>query len=154
MPFIDIGANGLGWSPDNKFMYYIDSGKKLIYQFNYNLQEGKLSEKKVIINFESEDANPDGMTVDADGMLWICHWGGYKISRWDPYKKEKIGEIILPVKQITCPTFVGEDFSKMVITTARYGCSREELNSNPDAGSIFILDIAGVSGIEPNLANM
>lgn len=130
-------SNGLGWSPDNKKMYYIDSGKKLIYSFDFDAEGGRISNKKVIINYKDEGANPDGMTVDSEGMLWICHWGGYTLSRWNPNTGKKIDKIEMPVKQVTCPIFGGKNMSELYVTTARYGCTEDELKKQPHAGSIY-----------------
>lgn len=142
-------SNGLGWSPDSKSMYYTDSGKKLIYKFDFDLESGQISNKRILINFWNESGNPDGMAIDKNGNLWICHWGGYKISQWDPNNGKKLREIGIPAKQVTCPVFVGSDFSKLVVTTASYGCSEEELKENPGSGNLFILD-ADIDGLKTN----
>lgn len=142
-------SNGLGWTADNKHMFYIDSGKYTVYKFDFDLEFGMLSNKRVLIDFKDQHANPDGMTVDIDGNLWIANWGGSKVSQWNGETGEKMREIAFPVKRVTCPVFAGKDYSKLVVTTATYGLSAEELEAEPDAGNVFIVD-AGVKGFKTN----
>ncbi|KAG8224918.1 hypothetical protein J437_LFUL006277 [Ladona fulva] len=74
---IDI-SNGLAWSSDNSTMYYIDTGKRAVFGFNFNIEEGEISRRRVILDFESNNitGSPDGMTIDRDGNLWVACFGG------------------------------------------------------------------------------
>ncbi|PKR86425.1 SMP-30/gluconolactonase/LRE family protein [Heyndrickxia camelliae] len=141
-----IVSNGLGWSPDNKVMYYIDSPKREIYAFDYDLKSGSISNQRVVIDFHSQNANPDGMTVDEEGMLWIAHWGGHEVSRWDPAKGVKIDSIPVPVSKVTSCVFGGKELNELYITTARIGMDELQLKEEPLAGALFKIKL-NVKGV-------
>ncbi|AEE93217.1 SMP-30/Gluconolaconase/LRE domain protein [Acidianus hospitalis W1] len=126
-------SNGLGWSPDNDKMYLIDSPVRKVYVFDFNLNRGEIYNKQVLIDFGSEPGNPDGMTVDEEGYLWIAHWGGGKVSRWSPNGK-KVFEIKMPVTYVSSVTFGGEDLSTLFITSAS---KDDEVQS----GKLFMVDV-------------
>jgi len=114
-------SNGISWSPDNKTMYYIDSPTREVKAYDYDIENGKIKNEKVIIIFNKEEGYPDGMTVDTEGMLWIAHWGGYKVGRWDPINGKMIEKIDIPVKRVSSVTFGGVGLNELFITTAAKG---------------------------------
>ena len=135
-------SNGMGWSPDNTKMYYIDYGKRLVYQFDFNLEKGTLSNRKIFIDFKNEFGNPDGMNVDSKGNLWIAHWLGSRISVWDNQGK-KIDQFMFPNKIVTDPLFIGED---LIVSTATIGYSDKQYKfEQPYAGSLLKIH-AGITG--------
>ncbi|BBJ27402.1 SMP-30/gluconolactonase/LRE family protein [Athalassotoga saccharophila] len=133
-------SNGITWSPDNRTMYYIDSPNKCVDAFDYDPEDGTISNRRTIIVVE--DGVPDGMTSDSEGMLWIAHWGGWQVSRWDPYKRKQIGSVKLPVEKVSSCVFGGAALDELYITTARKG----NVKGQPDAGGIFIVN-PNVKGI-------
>jgi sugar lactone lactonase YvrE len=133
-------SNGIAWSLDNKEMYLIDSIPGKVYSFKFN--NGEINDGKIIIDFSREDGVPDGMTIDEEGMLWIAHYGGGKVSRWDPNKGRKIQEIKLPTLLVTSCTFGGDDLNSLFITTARRG-----LNDN-NAGYVYEVRDLGIRGVK------
>ncbi|MEZ0119166.1 UNVERIFIED_ORG: sugar lactone lactonase YvrE [Heyndrickxia coagulans] len=139
-------SNGLGWSPDNRFMYYIDSPKREVYVFDYDLETANIKNKRTALDFHTQNSNPDGMAVDEEGMLWIAHWGGYQVSRWDPATGKKIDSIPVPVSRVTSCVFGGRDLNELYITTASLGLDENQLNKEPLAGSLFRvkLDVKGL----------
>src|SRR5690625_5682459 len=82
-------SNGMTWSPDNKVMYYIDTPTRQIVAYDFELGTGSIRNKRAVIDIPEEMGNPDGMTSDEDGMLWVAKWGGSQIGRWDPYRSEE-----------------------------------------------------------------
>jgi sugar lactone lactonase YvrE len=134
----DLGiSNGLAWSPDNRYFYFIDTPTEKVLQFDYQLDTGEISNSKEIISFKSEEGMPDGMTIDEEGMLWIAHWGGGRVSRWDPASGKKLTEVVLPVKNVTSCTFGGKDLRDLYITTARQGLDEAEMEQYPHSGGLF-----------------
>lgn len=129
---VDAGytiANGPALSPDERFLYHTDSRLGLVYRFALS-SEGVLGERKLFIDFRSAWGTPDGMTVDSDGGLWIAHWGTGRISRFhDDGTMDH--SIALPASQITSCAFVGDDLSRMFVTSAADGVDE------PLAGSLF-----------------
>ncbi len=140
-------SNGLAWSSDTKTMYYIDTPTRQVVGYDFNLKEGQISNKRVILTLEAGSGYPDGMTIDGEGMLWIAHWGGWQVSRWDPSTGRKLQTIDLPVEQVTSVTFGGKDFNTLFVTTAKTGLSAEALLKQPLAGSVLWVKIKGVTGV-------
>ncbi|TDO86480.1 sugar lactone lactonase YvrE [Halanaerobium saccharolyticum] len=139
-------SNGLAWSLDNKTMYYIDSPTKEVLAFDYDLETAEISNKRTIISLAEGEGVPDGMTIDAEGKLWIAHFGGSQVSRWDSVSGEKIDSIQLPVSNVTSCAFGGKNLDELYITTASVGLSEEEKEKQPYAGGIFKYQ-AGVNGL-------
>ncbi|HUR10671.1 MAG TPA: SMP-30/gluconolactonase/LRE family protein [Flavitalea sp.] len=139
-------SNGLAWSTKNVF-YYIDTPTRGVDAWNYDPETGNISGKKRIINIPESEGWPDGMTIDAEGMLWIGHWDGWKVSRWDPSKGKKISEIMLPVARVTACTFGGTSYQDLYITTAKTGLTVKALAEQPMAGCIFVVENCGSTGL-------
>lgn len=130
-------SNGLAWSKDKEYLYYIDTPTKKVSRFTYHLETGELLNREEVIDFTNEKGYPDGMTIDKEGMLWIAHWGGGRVSHWNPNTGDKIEEIVLPAINVTSCTFGGERLTDLYITTARSGMSDEQLKNYPLAGGLF-----------------
>lgn len=139
-------SNGLGWSPDNRWMYYIDTPTCEIWRFQYDLASGQISGKQTIVTVPDGQGTPDGMAVDAEGMIWVALWGGYGVARYNPDTGEQLEFIRLPVSQVTSCCFGGEHLDELFITSANIGLSEEELKAQPLAGSCFRIK-PGVSGL-------
>jgi sugar lactone lactonase YvrE len=140
-------SNGMAWSLDNKTFYFIDSPTLRVLSYQYDPNTGAISDKKVIISFDVSEGYPDGMTIDEEGMLWIAHWGGWKVARWNPITGEKLLQIDLPVSQVTSCTFGGENFEDLYITSASIRLTEEQMNKEPLAGSLFVIRNCGFKGM-------
>lgn len=140
-------SNGLGWSPDRQTMYYIDTPTRSIDRFDFDLTAGNIKNRTSIIAIPEEFGFPDGMTVDREGMLWVAHWGGSRVTRWNPETSELLQRIDVPADQVTSCCFGGADLGDLYITTARTGIKEERLKETPDAGSVFVIR-PGVKGQE------
>ncbi|WP_226669833.1 SMP-30/gluconolactonase/LRE family protein [Metabacillus litoralis] len=132
-------SNGITWSPDNRFMYFIDTPTRQVVRYDYDLLSGEIKDPKVVITLKEGTGDPDGMTIDQDGMLWVAQWGGYGISRWDPNQGKQIDFINVPAANVTSCSFGGEKLNDLYITTARIGTSEEDLEKYPHAGGLFKL---------------
>lgn len=142
-------SNGLAWSPDEKTFYYIDTPTGEVAAFDYNKVTGSITNKQIVVTLPKDDGMPDGMTIDTEGMLWIGHYGGWQVSRWNPATGEKLLHIPLPVENVTSCTFGGDDLQDLYITSAKEGLSEKQLEEQPLAGSLFVVRNCGFSGIEP-----
>ncbi|MEJ0103846.1 MAG: SMP-30/gluconolactonase/LRE family protein [Bacteroidota bacterium] len=140
-------SNGLAWSPDHKTLYYIDTPNRNVTAFDYNITDGNLSDRRVVINIPGETGYPDGMTIDTEGMLWIAIWGGWKIIRYNPYTGKKLFQVTLPVSQVTSCIFGGDSMDDLYITSAGIGLSEKEFREQPLAGSLFVIRNSGFTGI-------
>ena len=140
-------SNGMAWSLDHKTFYYIDTPTLIIVAYDYNNVNGHISNKRTIIKIDEKEGFPDGMTIDNEGMLWVAHWGGWQIARWNPDTGEKIHSFKLPVAKVTSCTFGGDNLEDLYITTAKVGLTDEELKQQPFAGSLFVIHDCGFKGI-------
>ncbi|HEU5052427.1 MAG TPA: SMP-30/gluconolactonase/LRE family protein [Hanamia sp.] len=141
-------SNGITWSRDNKRMFYIDSPAKVVQSYHYNEETAEIIFEKNIIEIPNELGSPDGMALDEEGMLWIAHWGGFGVYRWNPKSGQLLDKIEVPVPQVSSCAFAGPDLDHLIITTARENFSEEEARKYPDSGNIFIAKTA-VKGVQP-----
>ncbi|HEY2349170.1 MAG TPA: SMP-30/gluconolactonase/LRE family protein, partial [Puia sp.] len=132
-------SNGLTWSLDNSILYYIDTPTFTVAAFDFDRVNAVLTNKRIAIRIPENNGSPDGMTIDSEGMLWIAHWDGWQITRWDPLSGEKILSIPLPVARVTSCCFGGVLFNDLYITSARNGLSQDQLREQPLAGSLFVI---------------
>ena len=139
-------TNGPAFSPTQNLMYHTDTGLDTVYCFDVT-PEGDISNRRVFLKFTADMGSPDGMTVDAEGYLWIAHWGGSRVSRFSPDGKLDRA-IRLPASQITNVTFAGPNLDRMFVTSAADGLDRSK---EPLAGSLFEVDPGGVCGLPPGL---
>lgn len=134
-------SNGLAWDEDGKTFYYIDTPSMTIRAYDYDLDTGAISRERVVVRIPEGAGSPDGMTIDQDGMLWVAHYGGWAVRRYNPMIGIELGKIDLPCANVTCCTFGGNKLNTLFITTARQGMSKEELKEQPHAGGIFAIDV-------------
>jgi sugar lactone lactonase YvrE len=140
-------SNGLGWSPDNRVMYYTDSAEHAIYAFDFDPVAGQIAKERLFARTPAAYV-PDGLTVDAAGYVWSAKWDGWKVVRYSPDGRVDL-EIPLPVQRPTSCTFGGPTMQQLYITSARDGLSPAELAGQPLAGSLFVVE-TGVRGlVEP-----
>jgi len=127
-------TNGPAISADGRTLYHTDTLDKRIYAFDLD-SSGNLSGKRTFVEIV-DGGYPDGMAVDAEGHLWVCTFGGWRIDRFDPTGR-KVGEVRFPCANITKLAFGGDDLRTVYVTTARKGLSAEALATQPLAGGLF-----------------
>ena len=134
------------WNPDNTKFYFTDSMEGIIYSYDFNEKSGEITNKT---NFATFDRGiPDGSTMDSEGFIWNCRWGGSCVVRFDPLGRvDRVLEV--PIANVTNCVFGGKDLKTLFITTARQGLSKEYVTKNPYAGSLFAIDLS-IKGIEDN----
>ncbi|NKQ58694.1 SMP-30/gluconolactonase/LRE family protein [Amycolatopsis sp. K13G38] len=122
-------SNGLVWSPDGGTAYYVDTPTRRVDAFDYDPERG-LTGRRTAVEIPEAAGAPDGMTVDAEGRLWIALWGGSAVRC---YSTEGVLEdhVPLPVSRVTACAFGGPDLGELYITTSQQGV-RE-----PGAGALF-----------------
>lgn len=140
-------SNGLAWSLDHQTLYFIDTPTFEVVAFDYNKKTGSIADKRRVIKIEKNFGCPDGMTIDSEGMLWIAHWDGWQLTRWNPRNGRQTGQLALPVAKITSCTFGGEKLGDLYISTARTGLNKSELEEQPLAGSLFVWANCGFNGL-------
>jgi sugar lactone lactonase YvrE len=140
-------SNGIVWSSDKQYMYYIDTPTKKVLEFKYDNVSGQISNPRVAVQVADSLGSPDGMAIDEDNHLWVCMWGGSAVCCFDPASGELIDRIMVPAKNVTSCAFSGEELNNLYITTARIGTSKEDLIKYPNAGSLFKINLkkAGIA---------
>ncbi len=141
-------SNGMAWSPDHKTFYFIDTPTFEIVAYDYDIETGNISNKRVALTIPKKEGFPDGMTIDTEGMLWIAHWDGWQVARWDPHTGKKLLHISLPAARITSCTFGGDDLQDLYITSASIGLTETQHEQQPLAGSLFVVKNCGFQGME------
>jgi len=147
-----ICANGMGWSPDNRVMYFTESFRYAIYAYDYQAETGVISNRRVFVTVDkASGAFPDGLTVDAEGHVWSVHNAVGRVVRYTPSGKIE-RTIELPVPRPCGCIFGGESFDTLYITTARETLTLAQIAQYPLSGSLFAA-VPGVRGIaEPLFA--
>jgi sugar lactone lactonase YvrE len=133
-------ANGLGWSPDLRTMYFVDSVPGTIHAFDVD-DTGEISNKRLFAEFDApHEGAPDGLCVDAEGGVWVAVWGGYEVRRYAP-TGELTTRVRVPTAQPACCAIGGANGTTLYITTAREDMSDELLAREPDAGRLFCAEV-------------
>lgn len=110
-------SNGLGFSPDNRTLYFTDSIARCIYAYEYDAATGAARNRRVFVQVPTTRGLPDGLTVDAEGFVWSAEWYGSQVVRYDPAGTiERC--IPTPAKQTSAVTFGGPDLTDIFITSA------------------------------------
>lgn len=136
--------NGPAFSPDGTTVYLADTMAGEIIAFEFDSQSGKVSNQRIFRKFGPFEGLPDGMTVDADGQIWVCHITAGRICRYDA-KGDKTATVTLPVPMVTSCCFGGDNLSMLYATTARIILDETDLSAYPDSGSIYRVG-TGISG--------
>ncbi|MGW2827779.1 SMP-30/gluconolactonase/LRE family protein [Streptomyces sp. NPDC001286] len=129
-------SNGTGWSPDGRLMYYIDSPTRQVDVFHH--EDGRITDRRRFAQIEEGAGFPDGLTVDADGCVWVALWDGAAVRRYTP-DGELDRVVELPTPRVTACAFGGPDLTDLYITTARVGLTAP----HPVAGSLLVVPGAG-----------
>ena len=132
-------SNGLEWSPDGALAYYADTATHRIDVFDYDRDAGLTGRRPFVVL--GEDGNPDGLTVDAEGGIWVALHGSGAVHRYDAAGRlDAVVEV--PTPQVTACTLGGPRLDQLFVTTSREGMGPDD---DPLAGALFRVD-AGVRG--------
>lgn len=135
-----IVSNGVIASPDSKYFYLTDSPTRIIYRYEFDSQSGVIHDRVPFITIDNHAGVPDGMTFDAKGYIWVCHFGGARITRFTP--DGKIDRVIkMPVTYPTSCCFGDSHLKTLYVTSARRDLSDEQLKQEPQAGYLFAMDV-------------
>lgn len=126
-------SNGLEWTADGLYMYYIDTPKHIVEIFDFDINTGELSNRRKFTDMPAGSGIPDGMTLDDNGNLWIALWDGHRVICVDKDTKKIIDEVPVPCPKASCCTFGGKELNELYITTA----AMTDCGEFPKAGYTF-----------------
>ncbi len=128
--------NGIGWSPDDRMMYFTDSADSTIFAYTFELETGRIGDRCIWAESSARPGVPDGLTVDAEGCVWSARWGAGRVERYSPAGRllETVG---VPAAFPTSVAFGGEDLSELYITSALLEVPHAERASRPQDGGLF-----------------
>ena len=115
-------SNGLAFSNDQRFLYFIDTPTKKVAKYFYDLESGEVTFNTYVVEFK-DTASPDGMCMDKNGMLWIAEWGGSCVSQWNPSNGELLEKFKLPCINVTSCCF--DAHSNLYVTTAKSNATKD-----------------------------
>ncbi|MCD8482872.1 MAG: SMP-30/gluconolactonase/LRE family protein [Verrucomicrobia bacterium] len=133
-------SNGLAWSLDGKLCYYIDTPLRKVWLFDY--QHGQLLNRRAVVDTQVIDASPDGMCMDAEGMLWIAFCHGGCVARFNPATGERMLQIDVPSRASTSVAFGGPDYDVLYVTSGQYSKAPHK-----DDGRVFAITGLSVGGL-------
>ena len=134
-------SNGPTWSADGRTLYFNDTAPNRILAYDFDPEAGTLSGRRTWLRLAPGEGYPDGMTTDAAGRLWICHWGGACVSCHDPASGDELARIVLPAAHITDCAFGGPDLRTLYITSAWSGLDAAQREAQPQAGALFAVTL-------------
>jgi sugar lactone lactonase YvrE len=135
--------NSVGWSPDNKTMYFTHSSSGQVLALDYSMETGAVSNQRVFYQHDGS-GDPDGFRVDVEGNLWHAVYGESRVLKISAASGKVVGQVTLPTRNITCVEFVG---TELLITTAADEDSGDSV-SQEYGGAVFRVDV-GVQGLRP-----
>ncbi|TAE78595.1 MAG: SMP-30/gluconolactonase/LRE family protein [Verrucomicrobia bacterium] len=133
-------SNGIVWSADGRTLYYIDTPRKEVLAFDY--EAGRIENPRAVVSTAHHEASPDGMTMDAEGNLWIAFCHGACVACFSPITGEELRKIDLPCLETTACAFGGPDLADLYVTTGVHKSVEEA-----EAGRLFVIRGLGVRGL-------
>ncbi len=132
--------NGGAFDDERRCFYHADSMRRVVYVYDVD-RDGCLADRRIYHTFPDDWGLPDGMALDRAGHLWVAHWDGGGISRFDP-DGVRDRFIALPVSRVTSCAFGGERLDRLFVTSA---CKERE--NELLAGAVFEVDAQGAVGV-------
>ncbi len=135
-------SNGIAWNAEGSLCYYIDTPTQSVTAFDYDKNSGVLANPHTVVKTDHVGSSPDGMTIDAEGKLWIAFCHGACVRRFCPHSGEELQVIDIPALETTAVAFGGDDLSDLYVTTGIHKTEVEE-----HAGRIFVISGLDVKGV-------
>jgi D-xylonolactonase len=141
-------TNGPALNPEASMFLHTDSARRVVYAFDFDLRASQISNKRIWKVFGREDGYPDGMSFDAEGNVWIAHWGSGMVGQYSA-SGSLLRRVQLPVSNVTKLAFGGPKLDRLFVTSASCGLSELQRAAEPMAGGVFEILGHGSSGIGP-----
>jgi sugar lactone lactonase YvrE len=142
-------SNGLAWSLDQRWMFFVDSRRDVIYRYRFDVETGAIGARDLFVDTRDLPGIPDGIAMDSDGVLWCAFWDGAQVTGFDGDGVPR-QTLNVPALRPTSIAFGGPELRTMYITSAKFGLSELELRAWPASGSVFEVDRA-TPGLATNI---
>lgn len=136
--------NGMAWSVDGQKFFLSHSYAQTVYRFDYEPDDGRLSNRQHFATIPPVLGIPDGAAIDAQGGYWCALHGGGRLRRFLPDGSID-RDIEMPISQPTMCAFGGQEFETIYVTSASDRLTPEQKQREPLAGALFGLT-PGVKG--------
>lgn len=137
-------SNGIGWAPDGRTMYHVDTLAPTLSAYPFDEATGALGPPSALIEFTLDDGYPDGIAVDTEGCIWVARWLGSRVCRYSPVG-ELLGMVEVPTPLVTSCAFGGPRLDDLYITTAS-----RDLDPIPAGAGDLYLARTGIAGTAPH----
>jgi sugar lactone lactonase YvrE len=134
-------SNGIDWSPDGRWMYFVDSGSRVIYRYAFDVESGAATGRTVFVDTSTLAGVPDGLAVDAAGEIWCAFWGGAHVTRFTG-TGVVAEQVDVPVSRPSSIAFGGPGLSTMYVTSASIDLTEGELAEWPLSGAVLSLAVS------------
>ncbi len=141
-----IVSNGIAWSPDNRVMYFSCTRSEALYAYDFDMDTGDISNRRVLVDTTDKPFRIDGATVDSEGFYWCAEVHDWCIGKYAP-DGSRVDRIKLPVRQPTMCTFGGENLDILYVVSATRFLEPNEVPEQPLAGALFAIHGTGAKGI-------
>jgi len=111
-------SNGMGWSAGGRRMFFVDSPTRRVDVFDYRPDTGRARARRPWVDISRFEGVPDGLTIDAEGAVWVAMHDGGTVLRFDAHGRH-VATVRLPVARPTSCVFAGPELDRLVVTTAR-----------------------------------
>jgi sugar lactone lactonase len=142
--------NAICFSPDGTVGYFADTHENVLYRVELDPATGLPRGAPAALVSRLARGGIDGAVVDVDGLIWNARWGGGCVDVYSP-QGEHLRRLPVPARQSSCPAFVGQDFSRLLVTSAWQGMTEEAKHADPGHGRTFVLDVAARGRAEPDV---
>jgi sugar lactone lactonase YvrE len=133
-------ANGIGWSPDDRTLYFTDTPARRIYRYDFDRAAGRIANRQVFVEVDPGDGGPDGLTVDAAAYVWSAQFDRWCLNRYAPDGRLD-RSVRLPVQRPTSCVFGGPELATLYVTSASFDLAPDAAAAQPHAGGVFALDV-------------
>ncbi len=141
-------TNSICFSPDGRVAYFADTDRNIVWRVDTDPETGLPTSERSVFHHRTEDGGMDGSVVDAEGILWNACWGAGALHAYSPQGR-LVRTVALPVRQPSCPAFVGPDAAAMVVTSAHQDMDAAARRADPHAGKVMLLDLAVAGRHDP-----
>lgn len=142
-------SNGVGWDPTGRFMYYVDSPVGQLLRFDYG--PDRATNPTVVADLRDRPGMPDGLTVDADGDVWLAMVNAGQVLRLSP--AGMVVEVLdLPASKVTsCALGEIDGCAHLFVTSGAVGRTEDELVSADGEGFTYAVPVDATPAREHQL---